>query len=61
MSLPFAVGIFGLVVSLVFLFNSLREIRKNNPGHSLNAAKIHLAMVAMFIPFCIYILFAYAP
>ncbi len=61
MNLPFGMGIFGLVVCAVFLFNAIREIRRNQPGHALNAAKIHLAMVAMFVPFCLYILIAYAP
>lgn len=60
MSLPFGMGVFGLIVSAAFLFNSVREIRKNKPGHALNAAKIHLGMVVMFVPFCLYILFAYS-
>lgn len=54
-------GIFGLVVCAVFLFTSIRELRRGQPGHALNAAKIHLGMVAIFVPFCLYILIAYAP
>ncbi|MGY6550521.1 MAG: hypothetical protein ACXIT4_01360 [Erythrobacter sp.] len=58
MGLPFWMGVFGLVVSLVFLFNSVRELRKNKPGHARNAAMIHLGMVAFFLPFCLYLLVA---
>lgn len=61
MSLPFAAGIFGLVACAVFLFTSVRELRRNVPGHARNAAMIHIAMVSMFVPFCIYVLVAYAP
>ena len=61
MSLPFAAGIFGLVACAVFLFTSVRELRRNRPGHLRNAAMIHLAMVSMFLPFCLYILLAYDP
>ncbi|MBI1403166.1 MAG: hypothetical protein GC147_08135 [Porphyrobacter sp.] len=61
MSLPYAMGIFGLVVCAIFAFTAIRELRRNVPGHSRNAAMIHIAMVAMFVPFCIYILVAYAP
>jgi hypothetical protein len=61
MSLPFGMGIFGLVVCAVFLFTSIRELRRGQPGHALNAARIHLGMVAVFVPFCLYILIAYAP
>lgn len=61
MSLPLAGGIMGLIVSAVFLFNAVRELRRNREGHARNAAMIHVAMVSMFVPFCIYILIAYAP
>jgi uncharacterized membrane protein len=56
MNLPFVMGLFGLAVSLVFLFNSIRVIRRNKPGHALNAAKIHLGMVAVFAPFCLFLI-----
>ncbi|MEE4317612.1 hypothetical protein [Erythrobacter dokdonensis] len=61
MSLPFGMGIFGLVVCAVFLFTAIRELRRNRPGHLRNAAMIHLAMVSMFVPFCLYIIAAYDP
>ncbi|MFO6446423.1 hypothetical protein ACLBKU_04695 [Erythrobacter sp. NE805] len=61
MNLPFAMGLFGLVVSAVFAFNAWRELRRNVEGHARNAAMIHVAMVSMFVPFCLYILVAYAP
>lgn len=54
-------GVFGLVVCAIFAFTAIRELKRNVPGHAQNAAKIHIAMVAMFVPFCIYILIAYAP
>lgn len=50
MGLPFWAGVFGLVVSLVFAFNSIRELRRNEEGHLRNAAMIHIAMVSMFLP-----------
>ena len=50
MGLPFWAGVFGLVVSLVFAFNSVRELRRNEEGHLRNAAMIHIAMVSMFLP-----------
>ncbi|MFN4038159.1 MAG: hypothetical protein ACK4IB_02395 [Erythrobacter sp.] len=61
MNLPFAMGLFGLAVSLVFLFTSIRELRRGQQGHALNAAKIHLGMVVMFVPFCLWILANHAP
>lgn len=50
MGLPFWAGIFGLVICLVFGFNSIRELRRDQPGHARNAAMIHIAMVSMFLP-----------
>ena len=50
MGLPFWAGVFGLVVSLVFAFNSIRELRRNVEGHLRNAAMIHMGMVSMFLP-----------
>jgi len=61
MNLPFAMGLFGLLVSAVFAFNAVRELRRNVEGHSRNAAMIHIAMVSMFVPFCLYVIVAYAP
>ena len=37
------------------------ELKKDTPGHARNAAMIHVAMVSMFVPFCIYVVIAYAP
>ena len=54
-------GVIGLVVSAIYAFTSIRELRRGKPGHAQNAAKIHLGMVAMLVPFCIWILIAYAP
>ena len=50
MGLPFWAGVFGLIVSLVFGFNAIRELRRNQEGHARNAAMIHIAMVSMFLP-----------
>ena len=61
MNLPFGVAIFGLIVSAIFAFNAVRELKRNVPGHSRNAAMIHVAMVSMLAPFCIFVLIAFAP
>jgi uncharacterized membrane protein len=61
MNLPFAMGLFGLLVSVVFAFNAWRELRRDQEGHARNAAMIHVAMVSMFAPFCLYVVIAYAP
>lgn len=54
-------GLFGLIVSAVFAFNSVRELKRNVEGHARNAAMIHIAMVSMLVPFCLYVVIAYAP
>ena len=56
MSLPFWAGIFGLVMCLVFGFNAIRELRRDEEGHARNAAMIHIAMVSMFLPACLIII-----
>ncbi|MEQ5787864.1 hypothetical protein J3454_08170 [Erythrobacter sp. NFXS35] len=61
MNLPFGMAIFGLLVCAVFAFNSVRELRRDKPGHARNAAMIHIAMVSMLAPFCLYVLIAWAP
>jgi hypothetical protein len=53
-------GVFGLVVSLVFIVRAVLELRKNTPGHSRNAAMIHVAMGSMFLPFSLIIMFIYS-
>jgi hypothetical protein len=60
MNLPFGMGIFGLAVCAFFLLSAVRELRRDRPGHARNAAMIHIAMVSVFVPFCLYVLFAYA-
>jgi hypothetical protein len=61
MNLPFVMGCIGLLVSVVFAFNAVRELRRNVPGHARNAAMIHVAMVSMLAPFCLFVLITYAP
>jgi hypothetical protein len=61
MNLPFGMGIFGLVICAIFAFAAIRELRRDRPGHARNAAMIHIAMVSMFVPFCLYVVIAYAP
>lgn len=58
MDLPFWAGVIGLVVSLVFLFNAVRELRRGEEGHARNAAMIHLGMVSMFLPFSLVVIVA---
>ncbi|WP_143150294.1 hypothetical protein [Erythrobacter sanguineus] len=61
MTLPIGMAIIGLVICAVFAFTAIRELRRDQPGHARNAAMIHIAMVSMFVPFCIYVLIAWAP
>jgi hypothetical protein len=61
MNLPFVMGLIGLVVSAVFAFNSVRELKRDVPGHSRNAAMIHIAMVSMLVPFCLIVMAFYWP
>lgn len=61
MGMPFWAGVFGAVVSLIFLVRAMIELKKDVPGHSRNAAMIHVAMVSMLAPFCIFVAIAYAP
>jgi hypothetical protein len=57
MGLPFWMGVFGVVVSVAFLLHAVLELRKNTPGHSRNAAMIHVGMASMFLPASIFIIF----
>jgi len=50
MGLSFWAGVFGLIVSLVFGYNAIRELKRDEEGHARNAAMIHIAMVSMFLP-----------
>ena len=38
---------------------AIRELKRDVRGHSHNAAKIHIAMVSMFVPFCLIVLVAH--
>ena len=51
MGLPFWAGVMGRAFCLVFGFNAIRELKRNEEGHARNAAMIHIAMVSMFLPF----------
>ncbi|MDP2130743.1 MAG: hypothetical protein U0975_07660 [Erythrobacter sp.] len=59
MGVPFWAGVFGLVVSIIFLLRAVIELRKNTPGHARNAAIIHVGMAALFLPFSLIIMFLY--
>jgi len=60
MGLPFWMGVFGMVVSIVFLVRAALELRKDKPGHARNAAMIHVAMGSMFLPASLLIMFIYS-
>jgi hypothetical protein len=59
MNIPVAAALLGLAVSLWFGIQAVRELKRDTPGHSFNAAMIHIAMVGLFVPFCVIILVAY--
>ncbi|KWV91617.1 hypothetical protein [Erythrobacter sp. YT30] len=61
MNLPVAAGIFGLIVSIIYLFNAMRVLRTSGMGHTHNAAMIHAGMAGIFLPACLLIIFAYMP
>ncbi len=61
MNLPFVMGLIGLVISAWFAVNSVRELKRNVPGHSRNAAVIHIAMVGMLVPFSLIVMAFYWP
>jgi hypothetical protein len=44
------VGIFGTVLGLGFLLNSLKNLRISPEGHAANAGRLHIAMVVIFVP-----------
>ncbi len=44
------VGIFGTVVGLGFLLNSMKNLRISSDGHAANAGRLHIAMVVIFVP-----------
>ena len=59
MNIPVAAALLGLAVSLWFGIAAVRQLKRDEPGHLHNAAMIHAAMVAMFVPFCLIVLVAY--
>lgn len=59
MGLPFWMGVFGTVVSIIFLARALIELKKDTPGHARNAAMIHVAMASMFLPASLIIIAVY--
>jgi len=61
MNLPFVVALIGLAVSAWFAIQSVRELKRDVPGHSRNAAMIHIAMVSMLVPFCLIVMAFYWP
>ncbi|MEL7188706.1 MAG: hypothetical protein AAGK17_04065 [Pseudomonadota bacterium] len=61
MNLPVAAGIFGLIVSFVYLFNAMRVLKTSGMGHTHNAAMIHAAMAGIFLPASAIIIIAYMP
>ncbi len=58
MGMPFWAGVFGAAVSIIFLVRALIELKRDNPGHARNAAMIHVGMVTLFLPACLFIIFA---
>ena len=58
MGLPFWAGVFGAAVSVIYLVRALIELKKDKPGHARNAAMIHVGMASLFLPACLFIIFA---
>ena len=44
------IGIFGTLVALAYVLNSVRNLRASPVGHAANAARLHLVMVIAFVP-----------
>ena len=59
MALEFWAGVFGAVVSIIFLVRAVIELKKDTPGHARNAAMIHVAMGSMFLPASVIIMLIY--
>jgi len=60
MGLPFWMGVFGVVVSIIFLVRAVIELRRNTPGHARNAAMIHVGMASLFLPASLIIIAIYS-
>ena len=50
MSFTMWMGVFGTVVGVGFLLNSIKNLRRSSEGHAANAGRLHIAMVVMFLP-----------
>ncbi|MEO1475276.1 MAG: hypothetical protein AAFS13_02755 [Pseudomonadota bacterium] len=50
MSFTIWVGLFGTLVGVGFLLNSIKNLRASPEGHAANAGRLHIAMVSMFLP-----------
>lgn len=59
MAVQFWAGVFGAVVSIIFLVRAVIELKKDTPGHARNAAMIHVAMGSMFLPASLIIMLIY--
>jgi 3-polyprenyl-4-hydroxybenzoate decarboxylase len=59
MAVQFWAGVFGAVVSIIFLVRAVIELKKDTPGHARNAAMIHVAMGSMFLPASVIIMLIY--
>lgn len=60
MGLPLWMGVFGVVVSIIFLVRAVIELRRNTPGHARNAAMIHVGMASLFLPASLIIIAIYS-
>lgn len=58
MGLPFWMGVFGTVVSLIFLARAVINLKQDTHGHARNAALIHVAMASKFLAASLFINFA---
>ncbi len=61
MNVPFVAALLGLAVSVWFAISAVRELKRGQPGHGRNGAVIHIAMVAMLVPFCLIVAAYYWP
>lgn len=50
MSASLWIGVFGTVVAVGFLLNSIKNLRASPEGHAANAGRLHIAMALIFLP-----------
>lgn len=50
MSFTIWVGVFGTLLGLGFLLNSIKNLRISPEGHAANAGRLHITMVVIFLP-----------